>query len=124
MNFRNYPPRSVQSVQRQIDKFRAGMYLGPEKPHSFAQALGRTSQENHLAYLYEELEWVKSLNLPPRVPEEIEAELKGVSEIKANYMKHADSASTRFSIKSLEEAQLELRQELERANAILQKITV
>ena len=65
-----------------------------------------------------------SLNLPPRVPEEIEAELKGVSEIKANYMKHADSASTRFSIKSLEEAQLELRQELERANAILQKITV
>ena len=124
MNFRNHPPRSVQSVQHQIDKFRAGMYLGPEKPHSLAQALSRTSQENHLAYLYEELEWIKSLNLPPRAPEEIEAELKGVSEIKANYMKHADSASTRFSIKSLEEAQLELRQELERANAILQKITV
>lgn len=124
MNFRNYPPRSIGSIQHTIDIYKAGMKLGPDKPESFAQALSRTSQENYLAYLYGELEWVKSLKLPPRAPDEIEEELKGVSEIKANYMKHADSASTRFSIKSLEEAQLELRQELERANAILQKITV
>jgi hypothetical protein len=61
MNFKNHPPRSIESVEHTIALFKALM-RPVQECDDFASQMARVSQENYLAFLYEELEWVKSLS--------------------------------------------------------------